>query len=388
MNILILGCTVLQLEFVRHLIKKNWNVFIADKKVGHLKGFENVFPISITDKKRLCELAISHQIMGVLPMNDFSMEAASYVSKKLKLIGPDYKTSIVLTHKSAQKKIMQKKNIKTSNFFVVGNILDARRAFKSLSKPIILKPDFAGGGSRGVVLLTKNDDLEKEFQIVKEISLTKLVVIEEFIKGQEKSIEILSHSGKHTILAEGVEFSYPSYPTIAKEFHYKYPDLSEYEISTINSLLNAVGHKNGLCEIEYITDVNGEIHIVEVCGRGGGGHISHPICNLVSNVDAAHLAALTSVGKGIFFNQKKKFCVVWRFLSGNEGTLKGVRGLRQAKKLPGIVSIDLLKQKGDRIESLKSGLDRVGVILSKAKSIDEAKLVADKAEKMIKLEMV
>ena len=100
------------------------------------------------------------------------------------------------------------------------------------------------------------------------------------------------------------------------------------------------------------------------------------------------MAALTSVGKGIFFNQKKKFCVVWRFLSGNEGTLKGVRGLRQAKKLPGIVSIDLLKQKGDRIETLKSGLDRVGVILSKAKSIGEAKLVADKAEKMIKLEMV
>ena len=91
------------------------------------------------------------------------------------------------------------------------------------------------------------------------------------------------------------------------------------------------------------------MYIIEVCGRGGGGQIVHPICKLVSNVDAAHNAALVSVGKSIFFNPEKKDCVVWRFFHGPPGTIKKVSGIIKAKNIPGIISIELLKSKGIRL---------------------------------------
>ena len=130
MRILVLGCTKLQKGFIDELIRTDWQVIVVDKNIDHLKKkLHSYYSLSVTEKFKVLKLAKRKKISGVIPMNDFAMETASYICEKLGLIGHSHEAMLALTRKSTQKLIMKKNRIRTAEFQVISYVGEAMEFF-------------------------------------------------------------------------------------------------------------------------------------------------------------------------------------------------------------------------------------------------------------------
>ena len=114
-----------------------------------------------------------------------------------KVFGPSRKAAQIEAHKSFAKKLMKKYNIPTSGF-VEFNSDEYENAISYLKKskyPLVIKADGLAAG-KGVMICNNYDEAEKS---LKEIFIDKIfgssgekTVIEEFMKGEEASILVIT----------------------------------------------------------------------------------------------------------------------------------------------------------------------------------------------------
>ena len=77
-----------------------------------------------------------------------------------------------------------------------------------------------------------------------------------------------------------------------------------------------------------------------------------------------------------------------RFIQGDRGVLSGIEGIEEAKKLPGIVEIELYKEIGDSIRKPENSNDRIGHVIAVGKDAEEASYNADNALSLIEVRVV
>ncbi len=85
---------------------------------------------------------------------------------------------------------------------------------------------------------------------------------------------------------------------------------------------------------------------------------------------------------------KKRKSSVLKFFCNKPGKLKLIRGVDQARKLKGIIDLDIYVKPGDIIKPMTCGSDRVGHIITKADTRNDALILAEKAEEMIEFDVV
>lgn len=129
------------------------------------------------------------------------------------------------------------------------------------------------------------------------------VLIEEFIEGNEISVEVASYGGKHEVvqITEKIASQPPHFSEMG---HHQPAALSNAVWSTIEEVvprvIDAVSYSNGLSHIEMKYNDRG-VYVVEINPRGGGDYISGVLTYLSSGVDflaaAIEIALNTYEGK-------------------------------------------------------------------------------------------
>jgi phosphoribosylamine--glycine ligase len=219
MNVLILGSGGREHAFAWKLSqsKKLNNLYIAPGNAGTLQFGTNV-NISVTDFETIKNLVLEKDIDLVLVgpedplvngIHDFFLE--DDVLKEIPLIGPKKEGALLEGSKDFSKKFMLRHGIPTakSKSFNASNFAESAQFLESLNPPYVLKADGLAAG-KGVLIIKDLNDAKLELENMifnsKFGKAGNTVVIEEFLKGIELSVFVLTDGKSYKILPSAKDY--------------------------------------------------------------------------------------------------------------------------------------------------------------------------------------
>ena len=219
MNILILGAGGREHAFALKLSESNkvQQLFVAPGNAGTHKIATNI-NIDISDfeavKNTVLEQAINMVVVGpegplVAGIHDFFLADAAL--KEVPVIGPKKDGALLEGSKDFSKQFMQKHGVPTARYqsFTKENLQKGFAFLETLEAPYVLKADGLAGG-KGVLILNKLEEAKTELEEMvsneKFGKASTTVVIEEFLKGIELSVFVLTDGKSYKILPSAKDY--------------------------------------------------------------------------------------------------------------------------------------------------------------------------------------
>ena len=219
MNILILGSGGREHAFTHKLIqsKKVTHIFVAPGNAGTQEIATNI-NVNPTDFESVKKAVIAHDIQMIIVgpeaplvngVHDFFL--ADDELKSIPVIGPKKDGALLEGSKDFSKEFMFKHGIPTAKYqsFTKENLQQGKLFLESLTPPYVLKADGLAAG-KGVLIL---DSLEKAKSELEEMvsnqkfgDASSTVVIEEFLKGIELSVFVLTDGKSYKILPSAKDY--------------------------------------------------------------------------------------------------------------------------------------------------------------------------------------
>lgn len=299
-NIAIIGASYLQLPLIEKAKEMGYttHVFAWEANDVGETAADFFYPISIADKQQIADMCREINICGICSIaTDLGAVAVNYVANVLGLPG----NSMDSTYKSTNKYLMRdafKKNGDPSPKSVLVDETTDLSTFH-FTYPIIVKPTDRSG-SRGIYKLEDSERLEKVVRFALAESFEKKALIEEFVEGQEYSVEGISFNGIHHILAITLKYTSGA-PHFIETGHLVPAPVSDevYQkvIKVVTHALGSLGIKNSASHSEIKIDKDGNIRIIEIGGRMGGDCIGSDLVYYSTGID--YVKAVIQVACGV-----------------------------------------------------------------------------------------
>lgn len=244
------------------------------------------YPISIREKEEILEKCREIGIDGIISIaSDLAMETVNYVADKMGLTGNSIEATRISTNKHLMREAFEANGDPSPKSILADD--GASIEDGSLEYPLIVKPTDRSG-SRGVRIVESRDDLGEAVAGAVEESFEGKAIVEEFIRGDEYSVEYISCRGKHYFLAitekttSGepwfIEMSHIQPAPVSDRRKQRIIEVSEHALDTLQLM-------DGAAHIELKADENDNIKIVEIGGRMGGGFIGSDLVPLSTGYD-------------------------------------------------------------------------------------------------------
>jgi phosphoribosylamine--glycine ligase len=219
MNVLILGAGGREHAFSLKLLesKKVKQLFVAPGNAGTHKIATNI-NINPTDfeavKKAVLENDIKMVLVGpeaplVGGVHDFFL--ADHALKNIPVIGPKKDGALLEGSKDFSKQFMLKHGVPTARYqsFTKENLTEGFAFLETLAPPFVLKADGLAAG-KGVLILNSLEEAKLELKEMvsnqKFGAASSTVVIEEFLKGIELSVFVLTDGKNYKILPSAKDY--------------------------------------------------------------------------------------------------------------------------------------------------------------------------------------
>ena len=219
MNILILGSGGREDAFTHKLIqsKKVTHIFVAPGNAGTQEIATNI-DVNPTDFESVKKVVIAHDIQMVIVgpeaplvngVHDFFL--ADDELKNIPVIGPKKDGALLEGSKDFSKEFMFKHGIPTAKYqsFTKETLEQGKLFLESLAPPYVLKADGLAAG-KGVLILDSLEEAKSELEEMvsnqKFGEASSTVVIEEFLKGIELSVFVLTDGTSYKILPSAKDY--------------------------------------------------------------------------------------------------------------------------------------------------------------------------------------
>jgi phosphoribosylamine--glycine ligase len=219
MNILILGSGGREHAFAWKIAQSTLcdNLFVAPGNAGTALVATNI-PVSYNDFDGVAKAALEHNIELIIvgPEEPLVNGIVDYFESradlsKIKLIGPNKAGAQLEGSKDFSKNFMQKYGIPTasSKTFTADSLAIGLEYLETLPLPIVLKADGLAAG-KGVIIAEKHAEAVEAFNEMlvdgKFGAAGNKVVVEQFLKGIELSVFVLTDGENYKILPEAKDY--------------------------------------------------------------------------------------------------------------------------------------------------------------------------------------
>lgn len=232
--------------------------------------------------------------------------------------------------------------------------------------PLIVKPR-DNSGSRGVKLCRNKEELQEAMQEALQYSHLDTVLVEEYIEGQEYSIEGLHYEGKSEVI-QFTEKTTTEFPYNVELAHKQPANLTEEQKNDIRELVSKIANcmhfENCPSHTELKINERG-IFIIETSPRLGGDYITSTLVQLSTGInmeDQLLNIALggkvdTQTGRMVKASGVCFFCLP-------KGIVKKIDPqINDVATLPGVYSFELKLKEGDEVQQITSSLNRYGEMI-------------------------
>lgn len=274
-------------------------VGIAPEEGACCKKYCDAFyPINFKEKDKVLEACKTEMVDGI---TSFSLESALptliYVAQNLGLVSNSFECLKRLENKFTMREYLERAGIANPQYEIITDKEELSKI--NVPLPCIVKP-VDSGGSQGVTLVTKTEELPDAFDRAKSYARCGRVIIEEFIDGREFSVEYLSHKGKHynIQITDKVTSQAPYFVELE---HHQPADINERLRNRIKELveksLTALNVTDSPSHTEIKLNSKGELYIIEIGARLGGDHITSDLARLSTEYDMVKGALELATGE-------------------------------------------------------------------------------------------
>ena len=299
-KIAIIGASYLQAPLIEKAKQLGLETHVfawAANDVGE-KIADCFYPISIVEKEEIFSKCVEIGVDGVCAIaSDLAVITVKYVADKMGLIGNSLECTLKSTNKHEMRNCFEMNGDPSPKSIRVSSVDDLKEI--ELSYPVIVKP-LDRSGSRGITKLESADGLEEAIKVAKEQGFENAALVEEFVEGQEYSVEYISFKGKHQFLALTYKYTTGA-PHFIETGHLEPAPIDEDKLSEIKRVtehaLDSLGIKYGASHTEIKINKDGIIKIIEIGGRMGGDFIGSTLVKLSTGVDFVEQVIRVSLGE-------------------------------------------------------------------------------------------
>ncbi len=306
-KIVIIGANSFQNKLILKAKELGYETYVFAWECGDVgeKTADFFYPISIVEKDEI--LSICKKIMpdGICSVaSDLASITVNYVADKLGLTANPPEIINRCTNKYEMRKCFMEASIPCPIFTRTDCI---NKDIKKMSFPLIVKPTDRSG-SRSITKVYNEKELDDAIHRAVTDSFEKQAIVEEYIPGEEYSLEAISYNGVHNFLTITKKYT-TGEPNFIETGHVQPSGLSsETERKAkemIFSALNAMGVKNGASHSEFRISDDGDIRIIEIGARMGGDCIGSDLVRLSTGYDFLKMVIDVACGKAPDFTKNQ-----------------------------------------------------------------------------------
>lgn len=262
------------------------------------KSADYFYPISIVEKDEILRKCLEIGIDGICSIaSDLAAVTVNYVADKMGLVGNSMSCTLKSTNKHLMREAFQKNGDPSPRSFLVSSVEDIQDV--ELHYPIIVKPTDRSG-SRGITKLLTNEGLAEAIDYAKSQGFEQKALVEEFVTGQEYSIECVSWKGTHYFLAMTKKYTTGA-PHFIETGHLEPAPVSKKILEKVKKVvfhaLDSLEITNGASHTELKITQDGIISIIEIGGRMGGDFIGSNLVELSAGVDFVKAVIQIALGE-------------------------------------------------------------------------------------------
>lgn len=388
-RLLILGASILQLPAIKKAKHKGYYTIVADMNPNAMgvKYADEFHCVSTIDIEGVADLAEEVRPDGIMTLaTDMPMRAIAAATTRLGLPGITMDTAIKSTDKGEMIKAFEEHSVEHPWYYIVESPEGFETIVENITYPCVIKPT-DNAGNRGVSYASNKQDLEDAYKYSYENSRSGHVIIEEYMEGEEVSVEIIVYKGQVNILAITDKLTLGK-PYFVEVGHAEQSQKSKEVRDAISDLairaVKAVGIDNSPAHVEIMVTKDGP-KMVELGSRMGGGCITTHLVPLSTGIDMIECVMDMTLGVEPDLTLKFDKGTALRHIVGVEGVIESIEGIDDAKKIPGVIEVTMLKEVGSECHYFKNGSDRIGYVIAQGENTAEAIAICEKAIDIIKI---
>lgn len=331
------------------------------------------------------------KIDGVMSFFEFTILQTAHVARMLNLPA----LSVESAHKARNKFLMReafaKSGVPIPAYRECAGLEDAMRVADEMGYPNVIK-SVNLAGSHTVYKNNSRTDLKNNYEYIQNyhipFGMKKIdtLLIEEYMNGQEFSVETAYQNGRHNIVAftrKEVEGD-----NSFVEIGHVIPGLEDQRLEeeihdVVVKGIDALGIDCGVTHTEIKVTEDGP-KLVEINARLGGDHIPE-LVEMATGVDLWDIALSIALSEKADLTLKKECGAAIHYVTADPGTVVAIDGIEEARNVNGVGEVHMNVKRGDTIQPLKSSLDRLGYVIATGRNAKEAEANVKKAIGLIKI---
>lgn len=345
--------------------------------------------VSIIDKEAVLALAKELQIDGIMSFAvDPGVVTAAYVQEQMRLpaFGP-YESVCILQNKDRFRNFLTQHGFNVPKAKGFASIEEAMAEKYWYPWPVIVKPTDSAG-SKGVTKVDRLEDLQTALEVAFAHSLSKRVIVEEFIEkaGCSSDTDSFSVDGEFKFVSFSAQRFDEHAPNPYTPSAYSWPSTMTAEqeaelTSELQRLLKLLGMRTSIYNIETRVGTNGKPYIMEVSPRGGGNRLAEML-RFATGVDLIANAVRAAVGDEVVAMEQKPYNGHWAEVilhADKDGHFFSL-DMDSVFKEKHVKQIDLWVKKGDKVSAFRGANDAIGTLVLQFDTEDELVLALAQQE--------
>lgn len=332
-------------------------------------------------------------VVSVAPAVEYATVCAARLAERFNLPGASLGASLILRDKSMLRRVTSAFGILNPESQNISSLDEAEKFMRKNAGPIVLKPSNRQG-SVGTVIVHNEVHLPKAWNLsqvrdegvmVPDREFYSETLIEEFIKGDEYSVEALIVNDKMVFSNVTQKILFPGVRPVEKGHivpALTNTNLKDSLVGQTTKVLEAVGFQNGVVHCEWIDTGNG-LYLVECAGRFAGDGIVELIerayeYDLVKNYHRLLRKQAIDIPPVI----NKKWSMV-HFYAGEEGEVSNVEIKHDILESLECFNFSLTVSAGLKTYFPSSSWERLGSVMMLAASEEAIRNKASKVNKTV-----
>ena len=372
-SILVFGGGILQLSIIKRTKILGFKAIVIDPDANAPgKEIADVFEtVAGDDFKSTKRIATENNIKGVITAaTDKPILMMSRIAEEMDLPFPSYSSCETFLDKAKFKQFLKFYNLPHAKGEMYEGPIEVR--FLNINFPTITKP-VTNSGSRGVLKSNNKIELQNAIHETLEHSKDGRFLIEDYLEGDEISVEALFQHGKVHILQITDKIVTP--PPYNVELGHIQPSKFNVLSNDIEILLQKVVDESGLnnCALHPELKINdGKITIIEIGPRLGGDFITSDLVPLSTDVNMEEQVIRIATGQEISYSIRNNASIITFFNFPIQKIVKNQLIVeKQKSKYPGLKSMHFNLKIGDITPQITNSLNRYGYYILHGHSIPE-----------------
>lgn len=364
--ILIFGVGPLQKSIIeRCKMKGLYTVGIDPSQDASCKDMVEDFEIvGGQDFEKTIEVADRYKVRGIITAaTDKPLVMMARVAEKLRLPFFSVETAECSTDKLLMKQKFQEAGIPCANGFLLHSMEELINL--NVDYPVIVKPR-DNSGSRGVIYCTNFKEVELAVQEAFQYTKKGNVLIEEFIEGNEYSIESLHFDGRSHVI-QFTEKVTSEFPYNVELGHIEPAELSKETQQEIKILISKIAKslKFNNCASHTELKVNSKgIKIIETSPRLGGDFITSHLVPLSTCVNIEDQLINIAMGGTVDYKPENQASLIsyFNFPVGKK-IIKTISIDEIRERFPSVVEYQFDLKSDEEINLITNSLNRYGYFI-------------------------